>query len=57
MTGREQAVMVLLGIVCGAIEVISQNFLGWAEELEKEFRATYPVSLSKFEPGAFRIKA
>jgi hypothetical protein len=40
MTGRERTGMVLLGIVCGASEVISRNFLGWVQELEKEFQAT-----------------
>jgi uncharacterized protein YsxB (DUF464 family) len=35
MTGKERT-----GIVCGGIEVISQNFLGWVQELEKEFQAT-----------------
>jgi hypothetical protein len=39
VTVRQQTGMFLLGIVCGAIEVISRNFLGWVEELEKEFQA------------------
>jgi len=40
MNGKERTGMVLLGTVCGAIEVISGNFLGWVQELEKEFQAT-----------------
>jgi len=40
MTGKERTGMTLLGIVCGAIEVIPRNFLGWVEKLEKEFQAS-----------------
>jgi hypothetical protein len=40
MNGKERTGMILLGTVCGAIEVISGNFLGWVQELEKEFQAT-----------------
>lgn len=39
MNVKERTGMILLGTVCGSIEVISSNFLGWVEELEKEFQA------------------